>query len=107
MALGAAIRAARGSLTQEALAEIVKTDQPTISKWERGKQQPSFDEVRAIEDAAGLPHGFILRSAGYVDDPQTPEEAIRNDARLTDSERAQLVGLYEITLRTKPGRARS
>lgn len=91
MALGAAIRTARGRTTQEKLAELLETDQSRVSKWERDHHRPSLEEVRAIEDALGRPRGFILVQAGLVELPQGLEDQIALDERLSDGERELLL----------------
>jgi transcriptional regulator with XRE-family HTH domain len=45
-------------LTQEPFAEIAGTTQPSVSRWERGEQNPDAAEMARIREAAyarGLP----------------------------------------------------
>lgn len=64
--IGEAIREVRGGMTQTELASAVGTDQGTVSKWETGGLNPSFDDLPKIEEACGVARGTILRRAGYV-----------------------------------------
>lgn len=56
-------------MKQDQLAELVGTDQPTISKWERGVVRPSIENLILIEERTGRPRGFIFVAAGLVDLP--------------------------------------
>jgi len=54
-------------------------DQTKVSAWRRHRV-PSLVELNEIEDAYGLPHGWVLRRAGFVDEavmsvrPVTPPD---------------------------------
>lgn len=80
MMLGAAIREVRGNLTQDELAAKLNTDQGTVSRWENGKLRPDLNDIKAIEDAVGVPHGTVLRRAGYIAEVVTVEDALEADA---------------------------
>jgi transcriptional regulator with XRE-family HTH domain len=41
-------------LTQTELAEACNTNKDTVSRWERGKQQPRADEILLIEKALSI-----------------------------------------------------
>lgn len=84
MAIGKAIRRARGSMTQEQLAALIAVDQPTLSKWERNLQRASFEHIRAVEDATNRPRGFVLVAAGLVEKVTTVEDAIAMDPTIDD-----------------------
>lgn len=92
--VGAAVRSARVGKTQTQLAKAVGTDQPTISKWERGTQLPTVDEIAAVERATGRTPGWVLIRAGYVSATPGVEDAIAADKRLTDDQRTHLVWAY-------------
>lgn len=77
---------------QVALADAIGTDQGTVSKWENGKQRPSFEDVSAIEDACGRRRGWIYIHAGLVEDVTSIEDAIAVDKRLSDAQRAAVAG---------------
>jgi transcriptional regulator with XRE-family HTH domain len=68
-ALGAAIRAARGSLSQTGLGELVGRPQATVSTWENGQVAPSLEMIGRIEEALDLPYGSLLVADGYVSLP--------------------------------------
>jgi hypothetical protein len=42
-------------------------DQPKVSKWERGTITPNLEQIVAMEDVFGRPHGWVLMQAGFVD----------------------------------------
>lgn len=80
-----AIREAREMVgwTQTRLADMLGVQLNQISgRWELGRE-PALDECRRIEEVLGLPKGYLLRAAGYVEDAVTTEDAIANDPRLT------------------------
>lgn len=60
-------------------------------RWEKDRE-PSLPNIRRIEDALGLRRGYLLRSAGYVEDITTTEDAIANDQRLTPMQRDLVMG---------------
>jgi transcriptional regulator with XRE-family HTH domain len=47
----------------------VKVDQPQISKWVRGVSVPPLEVLPDVDAACNRPKGYVLRVAGYVDDP--------------------------------------
>ena len=73
-ALARAVRVHRGSMTQAELARRVGISQAVLSHWENGDRGLSYDKVFRIEEALGLAHGTVGRTAGYVEDPE-PDEA--------------------------------
>lgn len=56
------IRKIRG-LTQMALAERVGVEQPTIQRWERGKREPSFEQLFALASALGVEPAALIDPA--------------------------------------------
>lgn len=54
-----------------------------LQKWASG-EEPRLDNLRRIEVALDPERmaGWLLRAAGYVDDPTSLEEAIEADPRL-------------------------
>lgn len=101
--LGQAIRDVRGDLTQAQLADAVNTDQGTVSRWENGNLRPELDDLRAIEDAAGVPHGTILRRAGYVAEIKTVRDALEADRTIP---RAAIPYLLDAVEAARKGAAR-
>lgn len=101
MALGAAIRTARGRTTQQQLATLIGTDQTRVSKWESDTHRPSLEEIRAIERALDRPPGFIFVQAGLISVPMTLEEQIKVDPRLNDADRVALLGSLSGLLNAK------
>ena len=88
----AALRQTRESLepkiTQDMLAERTGFRQTQISRWER-TNEPSLDELAALEKAMGVAPGTVLRAAGYVKDAKTVDEVVHTDPNLAP----ELVGV--------------
>lgn len=97
MAIGAVIVRARreAGLTQSDLAARLGVDQRTVSRLEAGRR-PYVDQVLAIDAACGRPAGWILRSAGLIDEisGETAEAAIDQDPLLTEHWRALVLASY-------------
>lgn len=93
--LGAAVRAARGRMTQGELAAALGVDQPTISKWERDDIRPSLEQLRAIEETTGRRRGFILIAAGVVEDVTSVEDAIEAHPDLSEEARRVLLRAFD------------
>ena len=55
----AALRKKRG-LSQAKLAELVGVEQPTIQRWEKGKREPSLNDLTTLADALGTTPGAII-----------------------------------------------
>jgi hypothetical protein len=101
--LGAALREARGSMTQDDLAAAIEPDrrraktlQSVISDLENDARKlvPRYLEtIATIEDALGLARGYVLARAGYVD-PAAVEVAIAGDPALDADARSQLMEAY-------------
>lgn len=89
----AQVRAAQG-LTQGQLGELIGESQTTVSDYETAKSRVPLYIVVAIEDALGLPRGFLLRAAGYVAEPVDVAEALRQ-APLTQRYRDEVLSYYE------------
>lgn len=70
MTLGQAVAAAiqAAGMTQVAIEDATGIDQGRLSKIVRGvdNRKPTLEELRKIEAACGLPHGYILGFAGMV-----------------------------------------
>lgn len=97
--LAEAIRDAySGRLTQVQLANTLGVAQNTVSRWSTGDVEPRLDDIARIEAACSLPHGFILRSAGCVDDASTPEDMVAADHRLDAARRELLLAAYAAAL---------
>lgn len=102
-ALGAAIQKARGSRSQEWLAEQMGVAQTTISKWEVGDTSPRFNRLAKLEEVLGLPPRQLRAiMLGDDEDPSPTREgdepavvptALAGALRgMTDDEIAQLIG---------------
>lgn len=74
----------RAGLSQAELAARAGTQQPAISRWERGDAEPGFDTLRGIVDACGL---SLTVGLAAVDDSYLPQ--IERTLRLTPLERVQ------------------
>jgi transcriptional regulator with XRE-family HTH domain len=46
-----------------------KVNQAQVSKWVRGVSVPPLEVLPDVDAACGQPKGYVLRVAGYVDDP--------------------------------------
>jgi transcriptional regulator with XRE-family HTH domain len=55
----AALRKKRG-LSQQALADMVGVEQPTIQRWEKGKRLPDLDSLQDLAKALGVTPGSLL-----------------------------------------------
>jgi transcriptional regulator with XRE-family HTH domain len=111
-ALGAFIRQQRkrANLSLRQLAELTSLSNPYLSQVERGLHQPSVRVLKAISDALNLSAETLLAEAGLIDamagssryetraetGPAAPatEDAIRADERLSDDQKAALIGVY-------------
>jgi transcriptional regulator with XRE-family HTH domain len=91
--LARAIRLAREHISQTALADAVEVDQPSVSKWERGEQRPSLEQIAAVETATGRRPGFVLIAAGLVETPSV-EAALAADSHLDDVQRQFVLHAY-------------
>lgn len=66
-AMGAAMRSARGDLTQAEIgARLGNVPQTTISRWEQGLVELSYEQVMDLERALGVSPGTLGRAAGYL-----------------------------------------
>jgi len=60
---GQRLRAVRdlASVTQEVICEVLRVDQSTWSKWERGERMPALPAMLTFCDRFGLTLDFIFR----------------------------------------------
>lgn len=72
--------------------------QNTISRWSTGEVEPSLGDISRLEEACGMPRGFVLRSAGYVADQQSAEDAIAADPRLDAPRRELILATYRVAV---------
>jgi transcriptional regulator with XRE-family HTH domain len=95
--VGAAFRRAyeTAGLRQSDIANALKVDPGTVSKWSRGLQKIELDYFPIIDSLCRLPRGTILRWAGYVEDEVDLRTAIMQAHELDDSGRRMLLSLYE------------
>jgi transcriptional regulator with XRE-family HTH domain len=62
-----------GFATQAELVEATGLHPSEISDFLKGKREPLLPKIALIDKACGMPRGWILRAAGYVDDgPSEP-----------------------------------
>ena len=102
--LAASIRQAyRGRLTQTELAGLLGVAQNTISRWSTGEVEPALGDIARLESACGLPRGFVLRSAGYVDESHSAEDAIATDPRLDTPRRELILATYRVAVAQSAG----
>lgn len=98
--LGDYIRSQRhlSQLTQRQLAELAALSDTYMSQLERGLHEPSIRVLRAVAAALDVSADDLIRRAAALDDVDdgaepSAEEAIRRDPRLTESQRAALLGV--------------
>jgi transcriptional regulator with XRE-family HTH domain len=112
-ALGAFIRNRRklANLSLRQLAERTRLSNPYLSQIERGLHQPSVRVIRLIADALNVSAETLLIQAGLLqgDDwakatakPETVgvQQAIEAEDRLTEQQKAALLGVYHSMLRS-------
>ena len=81
------------------LAEQAGVSNPYLSQIERGLHEPSVRVLTSIAHALNLSAETLLAQAGLLDE-ETPtngsatEDAIRNDARLTEDQKQALLAVY-------------
>ena len=106
-ALGDFIRAQRqlANLSLREMASLTSVSNAYLSQVERGLHQPSLKVLRSIADALQLSTEQLLSQAGWsTAEPADPapepepavagtEDAIRADPRLTDDQKAVLLGV--------------
>jgi transcriptional regulator with XRE-family HTH domain len=109
-ALGAFIRQQRqrAGLSLRQMAELTSLSNPYLSQVERGLHEPSVRVLRAISEALNLSAETLLTEAGLIDAMAgrarretgdgpavwATEDAIRDDQRLNDDQKAALIAVY-------------
>jgi transcriptional regulator with XRE-family HTH domain len=112
-ALGAFIRSRRklANLSLRQLAERTRLSNPYLSQIERGLHQPSVRVIRLIADALNVSAETLLVQAGLLQgdgwaeatakpDTMSVQQAIEAEDRLTDQQKAALLGVYHSMLRS-------
>lgn len=96
LALALAAARKQSDLTQERVARTLDIDTSTIRKWEQGRNYPPIWRIPQLEDLYQLPHGWIFRHAGLIDDEGgwPIEDLLATDPRLPDDVREYASGLY-------------
>lgn len=77
--------------------------QNTISRWSTGDVEPALADIARLEEACGVPRGFVLRSAGFVVDALSAEEAIEADPRLDLPRRELILATYRVAVAQSSG----
>lgn len=95
VSVGEAIRAVRGAMNQEDLADAIGKNQRTLSAYEDGRVRIPLHVIPLIEAACGARRGTILRQVDLVDD--STEAAIEGDPALTPFGRRTVLGFYLYT----------
>lgn len=105
-ALGSFIRAQRriADMSLRDMATMTHVSNAYLSQVERGLHQPSVKVLQSIASALGVPFESLLHQAGVPPEPPAEsaaaagdtatEDAIRADPRLSDAQRAALIGVY-------------
>ncbi|WP_344413091.1 helix-turn-helix transcriptional regulator [Pseudonocardia ailaonensis] len=113
-ALGGFIRAQRqmANLSLREMASMTRVSNAYLSQVERGLHQPSLKVLHSIADALHLNADELLKQAGWGGDPEgaqpedptprmcTVEEAVRAETRLTNEQKAAIIGVYRSFLST-------
>jgi transcriptional regulator with XRE-family HTH domain len=110
-ALGAFIRSQRelARLSLRQLAELTSLSHPYLSQVERGMHQPSVRVLKLIAEALNVSAETVLMQAGLLggrdegdaDGDRTTERVtalIRADSRLSESQKAALLAVYDSML---------
>jgi transcriptional regulator with XRE-family HTH domain len=102
-AFGAYLRSQRrlARLTLRELSELTKISNPYLSQVERGLHQPSITVIKSLANALNVSaEALLAQAAGLDDDDMTPNDvpdtelAIRNDALLSEPQKAALLSVY-------------
>ena len=108
---GAYLRTQRqlAKLTLRQLAALTDVSNPYLSQIERGLHRPSLAVLKSIADALNMSVDALLEQAGLVTaaEPGTAEgadteKAIRDDPRLSASQKSALLAVYR-SMVTDPG----
>jgi transcriptional regulator with XRE-family HTH domain len=67
----------RANLTQRQLAERVGVEQPTIQRWESGKQKPDLEYLDKLAVTLGVHPGELFEDQELAADPASTEAALR------------------------------
>jgi transcriptional regulator with XRE-family HTH domain len=110
--LGELIRRQRqqAELTLRELAERTNVSNPYLSQIERGLHEPSVRVLKAIAGALNLSAESLLIQAGVLDggDATTSlvsvEQAVNDDPKLSDDQRAALLSVYRSFVEDEPAR---
>jgi transcriptional regulator with XRE-family HTH domain len=101
--LGDFIRAQRqmANLSLRQLSALTEVSNPYLSQVERGLHEPSVRVLRSIANALNVSAETLLEQAGFwsdtdseKSDDKATESAIREDRRLTESQRRALLSVY-------------
>src|SRR5438067_6488007 len=88
-------------LSLRQLADLTKVSNPYLSQLERGLHQPSVAVLKSLAQALNVSFDILLAqvtgSSDESGDERTgsTEAAIRNDRRLSDSQKAALLSVYQ------------
>jgi transcriptional regulator with XRE-family HTH domain len=94
VSVGEAIRAVRGTRSQDDLAEAIGKNQRTLSAYESGRVATPLHLVPLIEDFCGARRGTIFKRSGLVEDDTSVEAAIEADPALTERKRGMVESYY-------------
>jgi transcriptional regulator with XRE-family HTH domain len=91
-------------LSLRQLADLTKVSNPYLSQLERGMHQPSVAVLKALADALDVSFDMLLtqvagppgdNEAASDDERVSTEAAIRNDPRLSATQKAALLSVYQ------------
>lgn len=93
-----------GIKTQTARAEVCDVDQPTISKWKKGKHHPSFRNLIDISRRTGYHLTWLTLGTGrkYIEPPDAASDKINRLLQNADAEtRARFAQILEVLANEK------
>lgn len=67
----------RKKLTQVDMAERMKVEQSTYQRWEKGKREPSFEQLFKLADILGVPPGSLLDA--HIAAPMGPRLYVKGE----------------------------
>ena len=92
MVFGERLRQLReGRYTQEDLADILKVNNNTISKWENGSQEPRAKKVAELARILGTTPAYLL---GDTDNPQAESESPKVSIKEQTQERNTNMAIF-------------
>lgn len=92
----AALRLAceEAGVRQLQLAELLGVTQASVSRW-WNNVEPELDVLATIESKLNWPRGFLVRAAGYVEEPRSVRETLQADPEIAPGWRRVVLRAYD------------